>query len=169
MLVIKLIMLALVFGTITMIGFKISNRYVIRANNLKQIKKALNIFEAKIIYTNETIPEVFLEISKKMNNEVGKLFYEASRRMKLEFAGEAWEKTIDGTGIILLNEDKEALKSLGKLLGSTDISGQINHLKLVNSFLDEQINDAVESRQKNEKMYKKLGIIIGLAVVIVLA
>lgn len=140
-----------------------------RANNLKQIKRALNIFEAKIIYANETIPEVFFEISKKINNDVGKLFFEASRRMRLEFAGEAWEKCIDNSKLMLLNEDKEALKSLGKLLGSTDISGQINQLNLVNTFLDEQIKDAVESKGKNEKMYKKLGIIVGLAVVIVLA
>ena len=70
---------------------------------------------------------------------------------------------------MLLEEDKEALKSLGKLLGSTDISGQVNQLKLVNIFLDEQIRDAATSREKNEKMYKKLGIIVGLAVVIVLA
>ena len=140
-----------------------------RAYNLKQMKKALNIFEAKIIYENDTIPQVFLDISRKINNSVGKIFYYASNRMKLEFAGEAWEKSIDSSKVMLLEEDKEALKSLGKLLGSTDISGQVNQLKLVNIFLDEQIRDAATSREKNEKMYKKLGIIVGLAVVIVLA
>lgn len=140
-----------------------------RAYNLKQMKRALSIFEAKIVYENDTIPQVFRDISKKIDNNVGKIFYDASRRMKLEFAGEAWEKSIDNSKIMLLEDDKEALKSLGKLLGSTDISGQINQLKLVNTFLDEQIRDAVELKEKNEKMYKKLGIIVGLAVVIVLA
>ena len=38
-----------------------------RAYNLKQMKKALNIFEAKIIYENDTIPQVFLDISRKIN------------------------------------------------------------------------------------------------------
>ena len=43
-----------------------------------------------------------------------------------------------------------------------------NMLHLVNNFLDEQINEANLAREKNEKMYKKLGVIVGLAVVIVL-
>ena len=133
------------------------------------MKKALNIFEAKIIYENDTIPQIFLEISRKINNVVGSIFYDASNRMKLEFAGEAWERSIDDSKIMLLEDDKEALKSLGKLLGSTDVSGQISQLKLVNSFLDEQIRDATMSKEKNEKIYKKLGIIVGLAVVVVLA
>ena len=139
-----------------------------RATNLKQIKKALNIFEAKILYTNEAIPDVFLEISKKIGGDVGRLFLDSSRRMNFEFAGEAWEKCIDSSNLMLNDEDKEALKSLGKLLGNTDIDGQISQLKLVNIFLDEQIKEAVDSRNRNEKMYKKLGIIVGLAVVIVL-
>ena len=168
MLMLKMIMLLAVFGTISMIGIKISNRYVQRANNLKQIKKALNIFETKIMYTYEPIPDVFLEIAKKIKGDVGKLFFEASKQMQLDFAGEAWEKCINNSNIMLLEEDKEALKSLGKLLGNTDIEGQISQIRLVNTFLDEQIKEATESRNKNEKMYKKLGVIVGIAVVFVL-
>lgn len=104
----------------------------------------------------------------KIKGEVGELFLNTSKRMSLEFAGEAWEKCLDSTNLMINEEDKEALKSLGKLLGSTDIEGQINQIDMVSSFLDEQINEAIDQKNKNEKMYKKLGIIIGLAVVIIL-
>ena len=168
MLVLKIVMLFAVFGTISTIGVKISNRYTERANNLKQIKKALNIFETKIMYTYEPIPDVFLEISKKIKGDVGKLFWDASRIMSLDFAGDAWEKSLNNSNIMLLEDDKEALRSLGKLLGSTDIDGQLSQIRLVNGFLNEQIKEAIEQKNKNETMYKKLGIIVGLAVVIVL-
>lgn len=168
MLVLKIVMLFAVFGTISTIGVKISNRYTERANNLKQIKKALNIFETKIMYTYEPIPDVFLEISKKIKGDVGKLFLDASRNMSLDFAGDAWEKSLNNSNIMLLEDDKEALRSLGKLLGSTDIDGQLSQIRLVNGFLNEQIKEAIEQKDKNETMYKKLGIIVGLAVVIVL-
>lgn len=69
---------------------------------------------------------------------------------------------------MITNEDRESLKSLGKMLGSTDIDGQISQINMVNIFLDEQIKEAIEQKNTNEKMYKKLGIIIGLAVVIIL-
>ncbi len=139
-----------------------------REKNLKQIKKALNIFEAKIVYMNEQIPDIFLDISKKIQGDVGKMFYAANKQMQIEFAGEAWEKAIDNSGLMLLEDDKEALKSLSKMLGNTDVDGQISQLKLVNIFIDQQIKDAIDKRNKNEKMYKKLGVIVGLAVVIVL-
>ena len=60
MLLLKFILLIGVFGTISMIGINISKKYVERANNLKKIKKALNIFENKIKYKYETIPDLFL-------------------------------------------------------------------------------------------------------------
>ena len=160
MLVLKIVMLFAVFGTISTIGVKISNRYTERANNLKQIKKALNIFETKIMYTYEPIPDVFLEISKKIKGDVGKLFLDASRNMSLDFAGDAWEKSLNNSNIMLLEDDKEALRSLGKLLGSTDIDGQLSQIRLVNGFLNEQIKEAIEQKDKNETMYKKLGIIV---------
>ena len=168
MLYIKCILLLAVFGTSTMIGIKISNRYTQRANNLKQIKKALNIFEAKILYTYEPLPDVFLEISRKIGGDVGKLFLLTNKYMNIDFAGDAWEKSIDSSNIMLLQDDKEALKSLGKLLGKTDIEGQISQIRLVNNFLDIQIEEATESKNKNEKMYKKLGLFVGIATVIVL-
>jgi len=168
MIFIKFIILAVVFGTISAIGVKMASSYKTRANNLKQIKKALKILEAKITYTYDKLPDLFFEISKKIGGDVGDLFFDIGRNMELEFAGEAWEKCIDKSNLALTNEDKDALKSLGKLLGSTNVQGQLNQLYLVNEFLDEQIKDAVESKNKNETMYKKLGIIVGLAVVIVL-
>ena len=88
--------------------------------------------------------------------------------MSLDFAGDAWEKSLNNSNIMLLEDDKEALRSLGKLLGSTDIDGQLSQIRLVNGFLNEQIKEAIEQKDKNETMYKKLGIIVGLAVVIVL-
>ena len=46
MLVLKIVMLFAVFGTISTIGVKISNRYTERANNLKQIKHKSIISQA---------------------------------------------------------------------------------------------------------------------------
>ena len=146
MLVLKIVMLFAVFGTISTIGVKISNRYTERANNLKQIKKALNIFETKIMYTYEPIPDVFLEISKKIKGDVGKLFWDASRNMSLDFAGDAWEKSLNNSNIMLLEDDKEALRSLGKLLGSTDIDGQLSQIRLVNGFLKKQLSKKIKMK-----------------------
>ena len=88
--------------------------------------------------------------------------------METMVAGDAWECAIDGNSETLKIEDVNSLKPLGKLLGRTDIDGQLNQIKLVCTFLDEQISEASEEKNKNEKMYQKLGAVVGLIMVIVL-
>ena len=56
---------------------------------------------------------------------------------------------------------------LGKTLGKTDKEGQISEIELVSQFLNKQILVAEEIRNKNEKMYKTLGVTIGLTLVII--
>lgn len=48
------------------------------------------------------------------------------------------------------------------------LSGQVNEIKLIDSFLNVQIEKAEQEKRKNEKMYKTLGVTVGLAIVIVL-
>ena len=54
------------------------------------------------------------------------------------------------------------------MLGKTDVEGQISEIKLVQNFLDTQIEQAEVERQKNEKLYKTLGGVLGLAIAIIL-
>ncbi len=167
MVVVKFIILILIFWTCSQIGMKIANKYVVRANNLKQMKKALKILEAKITYTYDMLPDLFFDIANRVKGPVGNIFKRTAARMDVEFAGEAWEYMVDECNSFT-KEDKDALKSLGKLLGSTDINGQLNQLSLVNCFLDEQIKEATALKEKNTTMYRKLGVIIGLGITIVL-
>ena len=54
------------------------------------------------------------------------------------------------------------------VIGKTDIERQISEIKLVNNFLDIQIKDAEEEKNKNEKMYRTLGIVAGMTITILL-
>ena len=88
--------------------------------------------------------------------------------MKEKSAGEAWEEGIEETDTSLTREDKDIIKSLSKLLGKTDLDGQISEIKLVQNFLNTQIEIAEKEKQKNEKLYRTLGGVVGLAIVIIL-
>lgn len=166
----KSFLLLIIFGTSTTIGILISKKYSTRVEILKEIKKALSIFEIKINYSFETVPDIFTEISNKIGGVVGQIFSDAVCNINKnnKMAGEAWEEAIDANCKDLKKEDIDSLKTLGKLLGSTDIDGQINQIKLVTEFINNQIDDAVKEKNSNAKMYRKLGAIIGLMVVIAL-
>lgn len=64
-------------------------------------------------------------------------------------------------------EDKEVLKMFGKLLGKTDKKGQISEIEITNSFIEKQIEKAENEKNKNAKLYKSLGVICGIGIVII--
>ena len=166
--IIKYIMLFFILVGCSLLGRYLSKKYVIRVKDLEEIKNALNIFKAKIKFTYEPIPEIFEEIAQNVNYSVGQVFYLAKEKMSTMTANEAWEKAVEETQNCFTKEDKYVLKTLSKLLGQTDVDGQISQIEITEKFLDAQLKEAQREKEKNEKLYSKLGTTIGLVIVIIL-
>ena len=169
MLVIKYFMLFLILVACTLIGRFLSKKYIYRLNELEKKKNALNVFEAKIKFTYEPIPQIFQEMSENIDKNISNIFVNAKNKMQDKNASIAWEEALEQSNTNLTKEDKNVLKSLSKLLGQTDIEGQTSQIEITQKFLETQIKQAEEEKRKNEKLYSKLGTTIGLAIVIILA
>ncbi len=168
MIIIKNVILVLILVICTYLGINKSKEFHKREIELKKIKSALNIFKTKINYTYETIGDIFKEISKLEYQDRKNIFSQTINLLENGDLNKAWEKAMSENNIGISEEDKEILKMLGKTLGKTDKEGQISEIELVSNFLNKQISLAEEIRTKNEKMYKTLGVTIGLAIVIIL-
>lgn len=166
---IKYFILFLILILATMVGRFLSKKYVYRLEELEDIKNAFNILKSKIKFTYEPIPEIFGEISKATNTNVSNLFKIAKIKMNDLTANEAWEEAVEESENNLKKEDKEVLKTLSKLLGQTDVEGQISQIEITENFLENKIKEAEEEKRKNEKLYTRLGTIMGLAIVIILS
>lgn len=167
--VIKYLILFLILIISTLIGRTMAKKYVYRVEELEEIKVALNILKTKIRFTYEPIPEIFTEIAQNTTRNVKNIFLNAKKKMKESTAETAWQESVDEANANLSNEDKRAIKTLAKLLGQTDSEGQISQIEITEKFIEEQIQDAISSRQKNEKLYTRLGTILGMTIVIILA
>ena len=165
---VKMFILILIFLSSLKAGKIISKKYFNRVSELKEMKNALNMFLTKIRFTYESVPESFREIGNSIDGNVGKIFRTSSELMKEKNAGDAWEETIEKIETNMKEEDKAIIKNLGRMLGKTDLEGQVSEIKLVQEFLNTQIEVAEKERQKNEKLYKTLGGVVGLAIVIIL-
>lgn len=64
--------------------------------------------------------------------------------------------------------DKDAIKSLGESLGSSDIQGQLALLELNQTVLTARLEEAQEARQRKSKMYRSVGFLLGGAVGVML-
>lgn len=168
MLLIKIVIYSFIFLSCSLIGILISKKYVNRVNELREFKNALNIFKTKIKYTYEPLPKIFAEISENIDSNISSVFKIASDKMNICAAGEAWDLALKMDELNIDEEDRKILRNLGKLLGKTDMQGQVNQIEMTSDFLDKQIRKAENQKDKSEKMYRTLGVIIGMAIVIML-
>lgn len=166
--ILKYFILFIILVACSLIGRYLSKKYVIRVNELEEMKNALNMFQSKIKFTYEPIPEIFEEIAQNTNRNVGQVFTLAKEKMKNSTANIAWEEAIEESQNNLTKEDKYVLKTLSKLLGQTDVEGQTSQIEITQKFLETQLKEAQAEKEKNEKLYSKLGTTIGLAIVIIL-
>lgn len=150
------------------IGILISKKYVFRLEELDELKNDLKIIENKIKYTYQPLEEIFTEVAEISSYGIANLFKNTAENIKEKGAENAWKDEIKKCELSLKREDKEALKEFGILLGKTNKEGQINQIKFVNELLERQIEKAEIEKAKNETMYKKLGVIFGIGLVIVL-
>lgn len=165
----KNLILLTIIGICTQIGIMKSKTYKYRVEQLQEIKNMLNIFKTKIKFTYEPIPEIFESIANSTDDKkISEIFRKSSEDMKYMPAGKAFEKNIDNTETYFIEEDKKVIKTLSKLLGKTDIEGQIGDIELTDKYIDEQIIKAKENKSKNEKLYKSMGLIIGITIAIIL-
>ena len=150
------------------IGILLGQKYVMRVKELKELKMAFSIFLSKIQFTYETLPQVFSEIAKDIKGNIGNIFQRASQNMKQQEAGLAWEKALQDTDTNLTPEDIKVLGGLSSLLGKVDLEGQTREISLVDTFLDTQLEKAEEMCRKNNKLYKNLGVTVGVAIAIIM-
>ena len=137
---------------------------------MKQFKEMCNILESKIKFTYEPLGEVFSQLSEMIHNNISPVLEETSKNLKIYDFKQAWDRSIDSKKLLLnLNEeDISVIKGLGNMLGKTDMQGQISEIAMTIDFLDTQIKEAEDECHKNQKMYRSLGTIVGLALVIIL-
>jgi stage III sporulation protein AB len=155
------------------LGYLLGTRFNMRVRELKMLKMSLQMLETEIVYTNTPLPDAFDNISSKSSYPVKELFKCMSENLKSRkygSASEAFEMSINENKgrISLNNEDIDILKTFAQSIGNSDVEGQVKSFKMVLKQLDAQELKAEENRAKNEKMYKNLGFLTGVTIVILL-
>ncbi len=168
--IIKGIFLITIFGLAVYIGNFKAKQYINRLKELISVKSALNIFENKIKFTQTPLEEIFKNISENCSEQnIKNIFKTLALNVKQNMnIHKAWEASIRKSETNLKEEDKNILIDMGKILGATDVEGQVANLRIASSFIDKQIQNAEKEKEKNVKLFRTLGIVFGLAIVIIL-
>ena len=144
-----------------------------RSNDLQEMKKALAILKAEILFSMTPLPEAFLNIASRTRNPVADLFRRFSvclkdnRREPIE---DIWQSCLKAhAGKTYLNrEDLAAFLSFGRTLGYLDRDMQEAGIAVTIGYIDTAVASLAQTRAKNQKMFASLGMFAGLITVIIL-
>ena len=148
------------------IGIIKAKKFETRLIELKKFQNALTMFKTKIEFTYEPIKNIFEEISKIIYLEEKNIF-----KLVIESEDEinqAWKISVDEFHEVFNKEDIDVIKMFGKLLGKTDIEGQVSEILLTQNLIEKQIEKAEYEKSKNSKLYKSMVVICGLGICIIL-
>lgn len=158
--------------TTTWLGFDWSNRLSNRPKQIRQIKNALQILEAEIVYSQLPLREAFINISRQIPEPTRSFFEEIGLSLQdknIDFYI-VWKEKVD---VLIKNSslaanEKEILYQFGRTIGQHDFYQQQKHIQLTLSHLERELEDAREEQYKYSKMAKSLGFLAGLFIVLLL-
>jgi len=157
----------------SLIGYYFGNKYSARLENLLQLEQCIKILETEIVYGAVPLPEALNNVYLKGNKKVSYIFKQIRDNLLYNKDGDLLKSFEMVTSQLaeelnLKEEDIELFLSLGRLLGTSDRTDQEKNFKLILNQIEILKNEAKLEKDKNEKMYKNLGILAGIAIVIIL-
>lgn len=140
--------------------------YENRVIELTKFQNSLLMLKNKIEFTYEPINIIFNDISKIIYENNKNIFSETLNNDNEIYI--AWSESLELINNNFNAEDKEIVNMFGKLLGKTDIKGQISQIELTQKLIERQIEKAEDDKNKNSKLYKTMGIVCGMTICIIL-
>ena len=157
----------------TALGFYFAAQEKLRVQDLQEFKKALMILSSEIEHMRTPLPLACANISKRTAGTVSILFEQFSDLLSHE-AGETayqlWLQALESQKkrSYLATEDWDAIENFGKTLGYLDKQMQQSAITCTVEYIDEKTTSLQTQSDKNSRMYRSLGIIGGLLLVVVL-
>lgn len=168
----KLFAASLVVFSTSVAGFSVAKGFRDRPRQLRALQSVLQGLATEIAYGATPLPEAFLRLGRASRQPIASLFLAAAAALAEPGATAelAWRQgVLQLAGNSALQEtDLAILGQLGSLLGLSDRSDQERHLSLAVQQLAREEARAEEARQSNERMWRYLGVLSGLLLVIVL-
>ncbi|HHV26227.1 MAG TPA: stage III sporulation protein AB [Tissierellia bacterium] len=173
MIILKIIGCTLIVLSSSLIGYIYGKSYKERLENLIYLENCIKILETEIMYGANPLPEALKNVYKKGNKKVSFIFDRISQALKEHKSGEVLECFLMVSDTMKKNlnfkkEDVEVFTNLGRTIGSSNRKDQEKSFKLILAQIKALQKEARLEKEKNEKMFKNLGFLSGLAIVIIL-
>ncbi|WP_158212332.1 stage III sporulation protein AB [Natranaerobius trueperi] len=168
----RIIGAALILFTSMALGNKIASNYRLRPKILQEIETILEMAASEINYVATPLPVLLSKLGRRFPKSAGKIFsnlnyYLAQEGCPPDEAIVAARDKLE-SDLPLLEEDWEIIENFTINLGKSDTDEQLRHIELCLSHIRVNQKLALEDRKKSEKMWRYLGVLTGLLLVILI-
>jgi stage III sporulation protein AB len=154
-------------------GFIQALHYTRRPKQIRGLIGALQRMETEMTYALTPLPELLGTLSRQTTEPLSSFYRSTAERLSgsggvstrdiwHQEVKETWKRTS------MKLPEQEIMLQLGHVLGMSDRSDQVKHLRLAVSQLQAEETDSREEQRRYEKMWKSLGLLIGALIVILM-
>ncbi len=169
---IKIIGALFLIGGATVIGVYASNELSIRARVLGEFLSALDIMRSEIGNCLTPVAELMEKLAAEVSPPLGTLFSACAKEKREKPENPfslIWAKNLSHAEYLKLRpNEKDILRELGSILGRYSAEEQVNAISHIIRRVGTLAENAEGDRKRLGTLYAKLGVICGIAVVIVL-
>lgn len=171
---IKIVGMVLIVLSTSAIGKKMSDNLSYRIRDLEELKKLIIMLRGEVMYNVASVSEGLRRIKSKSSNlyedMIDKVIEELSEHNGKKFA-DIWREGVcelNKASHSFVKEDMDRLIGFGNDFGSPHKEIQLKSFDMYIDELENTINDARKKNTDNSKMYKSLGVLSGIVIVILI-
>lgn len=173
MLYLKWFLLGSIFLTSSFLGFAYGDRYAKRVLYLRELLQSIKVLKTEIIILSNPLPIALKNVSAKSDSKINKLYEIILKDLITRDTEDLYSSFIKTKDILenqcfFTKEDVDLFVNLGKTIGKTDRLDQDKHFTHLINELTLAIREAKVEKDKNLKMYRSLGLLMGLGAIIIL-
>ena len=153
------------------IGFEKAARLKKRPVHLLQLKAALKILEAEIVYSQDLLADVCLRISTQIKAPINHFFQQVGEKMVgHDELFDLWNSEVDHlmNDSALEADELTIIKQFGQTLGHFDLINQQKQIELTIIHLDRILIDAKNKYTVFSKVYRGIGVLSGILIALIL-
>lgn len=174
MIIIKLIALGSIVGSCSYIGNTLAEKATKRLEQVTDMDMAINLLKTEIVYMANPVGDALDNVHDKVNDPLKKLIKALADKLIKGEAYSIYEGFATSYNEVkdfmkFDEKDMNVLKDFFMSLGGTETYGQEQIFEITSTRLAERKADAEKEAVKNNKLYRTLGIAIGLCLAMLFA
>lgn len=163
----------MIIGSAGLAGMLRASYFSRRPQELRLLQEALQMLDTEIMYAATPLPDALLKIGRAGEGVIARIFTCAGEALVRERGiapAEAWKRALRENWQLtaLSKEDRAILSAFGERLGISDREEQHKNIALTSLHLRREEEKSQREREKNERLWRYGGFLLGISIVLLL-